>query len=279
MTEVGKFNRLRVIKRLDAGVYIDGEELGEIFLPRSYVPEGCRTGDIADVFIFLDSEDHLLATTQRPYAMVGDFAFLKVISVNPVGAFLDWGLQKDLLVPFSEQKQRMKEGKSYIVYIYIDDRSSRIVASSKLDKFLDKRPVEFQEGQSVELLICDQTEIGYKAIINNSRWGVLYKNEVFQTLKKGQNIAGFIKKVRDDGKIDLCLQKPGYEPIDGVSGKIIDKLTARGGFIPVTDKSSPEIIYGLFGVSKKTYKKAIGALYKNRLITIEDNGIRLIKNS
>lgn len=276
MTEIGKFNGLRVIKRLDVGVYLNGEELGEIFLPRSYVPEGCRTGDIVDVFIFRDSEDHLIATTQRPYAMVGDFAFLKVISVNSVGAFLDWGLQKDLLVPFREQKQKMEEGKSYIVYIYLDDRS-RIVASSKLDKFLDKQPVEFQEGQGVELLICDQTEIGYKAIISNSRWGVLYKNEVFQKLKKGRHILGYIKKVRDDGKIDLCLQKPGYETIDGVSKKIMDKLKAEGGFIPATDKSSPEIIYGLFGVSKKTYKKAIGALYKKRLISIENNGINLIK--
>jgi len=277
MTEIGKFNRLRVIKRLDAGVYLEGKEHGELFLPRSYAPESCRTGDIVDVFIFRDSEDHLIATTQRPYATVGEFAFLKVVSVNPVGAFLDWGLQKDLLVPFREQKQKMEEGRSYIVYIYLDDRTSRIVASSRLDKFLDKHPVQLQEGQSVELLIYDLTELGYKAIINNSRRGVLYKNEVFQTLKKGQRITGYIKKVRDDGKIDLCLQKPGYENIDGVSEKIMDKLKAKSGFIPVTDKSSPEVIYSLFGVSKKTYKKAIGALYKKRLINIESNGITLIK--
>ncbi len=153
------------------------------------------------------------------------------------------------------------------------------VASSKPDKRLDRQTMEFQEGQSVELLICDQTEVGYKAIINNSGWGLLYKDEVFQTLKKGQHIAGFIKKMRDDGKIDLCLQKPGYETIDGVSEKIMDKLKAQGGFVSVTDKSLPEIIYSLFGVSKKTYKKAVGALYKKRLITIESNGIRLIKNS
>ncbi|RJQ20601.1 MAG: GntR family transcriptional regulator [Nitrospiraceae bacterium] len=277
MTETGKFNRLKVTRKLDAGAYLDGEELGEIFLPRSYMPEDCRTGDIIDVFIFFDSEDHLIATTQRPYAVVGDFAFLKVVAVNPVGAFLDWGLPKDLLAPFREQKQRMEEGKSYIVFIYLDDRSRRIVASSKLDKFLDKQPVEFQEGQSVELLIYDRTDLGYKSIINNSRRGILYKNEVFQPLKNGQRITGFIKKVRDDGKIDLCLQKPGYENIDDVSQKILDKLRAQGGFIPATDKSSPEIIYGLFGVSKKTYKKATGALYKKRLITIEDNGISLIK--
>jgi predicted RNA-binding protein (virulence factor B family) len=153
------------------------------------------------------------------------------------------------------------------------------IASSKPDKRLDRQTMEFQEGQSVDLLICEQTEIGYKAIINNSGWGLLYKDEVFQILKKGQHIAGFIRNMRDDGKIDLCLQKPGYETIDGVSGKIMDKLKAQGGFIPVTDKSLPEIIYSLFGISKKTYKKAIGALYKKRLIAIESKGIRLIKNS
>jgi len=277
MTEIGRFNRLRVVRRVEAGAYLDDEELGEIFLPHSYVPEGCRPGDTVDVFIFYDSEDRLIATTQRPYAMVGEFAFLKVVAVNPVGAFLDWGLPKDLLVPFSEQKQRMEEGKSYIVFIYLDDRTGRIVASPKLNKFLDKQPVEFQEGQGVELLIYDQTEMGYKAIIDNSSRGVLYKNEVFQPLIKGRRITGFIKKVRADGKIDLCLQKPGYENIDGISEKIIEKLKARGGFIAVNDKSSPEIIYGLFGVSKKTYKKAIGALYKKRLIDIESSGITLVK--
>jgi predicted RNA-binding protein (virulence factor B family) len=277
MTETGRFNKLRVISKSDSGVYLDGKELGEIFMPRSYAPQGCNTGDLVDVFIFFDSADHLIATTRRPYAIVGEFALLKVAAVNPVGAFFDWGLQKDLLVPFSEQKQRMEEGKYYIVFIYLDDRTGRIVASSKLNKFLDKGPVEFREGQGVELFICDRTELGYKAIINNSRRGVLYKNEVFQALKTGQHIAGFIKKVRDDGKIDLCLQKPGHEKIDGVSEKIIDELKAKGGFIPVTDKSPPEVISALFGISKKTYKKAVGALYKKRLVAIESDGITLVK--
>ncbi|MBI5739994.1 MAG: GntR family transcriptional regulator [Nitrospirae bacterium] len=276
MMETGKFNRLKVLREVDAGVYLDDEELGEILLPRSYVPEGCKTGDTVEVFIYYDSEDRLVATTERPYAMVGEFAFLKVVEVNPVGAFLDWGLPKDLLVPFSEQRHRMEEGKSYIVFIYLDDRTGRIVASPKLNKFLDKHLLEFQEGQGVELLIYDQTGMGYKAIINNSGRGVLYKNEVFQTLNKGQRITGFIKKVRADGKIDLRLQKPGYENIDDAAGKIMDKLKARGGFIAVTDKSSPDIIYDLFCMSKKTYKKAAGALYKKRLITIGSNGITLL---
>ena len=278
MAEMGKLNKLTVVKELDFGVYLDGEELGEILLPRRHVPKSCKTGDSVEVFIYLDSEDRIIATTQKPYAMVGEFALLKVVSVNPVGAFLDWGLQKDLLVPFHEQKQKMKEGISYIVFVFLDDKSKRIAASSKLDTFLDNLPVPFQVGQEVELFICERTEIGYKAIINTTHWGVLYKNEVFQTLKKGQQLKGFIKKIRVDKKIDLCLHKPGYEKVDDVAKKIIDSLKEQGGFIPVTDKSRQDIIYGLFGVSKKTYKKAIGALYRKRLITLEDNGIKLSEN-
>lgn len=279
MIETGKFNRLKVINKLDAGVLLDAEELGELFMPRSYSTADYDIGDTVDVFVYYDSEDKLLATTKRPYAMVGDFALLKVVSITPVGAFLDWGLKKDLLVPFSEQKEKMAEGRSYIVYVYRNERTNRIVASSNVGRFLDKGPIELLEGQGVELLICSQTEIGYKAIINNSRWGVLYKNEVFQPLRKGQQVPGFVKKVRDDGKIDLCLQKPGPEKVADMTDKIINALKTEGGFIAITDKSPAEIIYQMFGVSKKTYKKAIGALYKKRLIDIESDGIRLIEKT
>jgi predicted RNA-binding protein (virulence factor B family) len=182
-------------------------------------------------------------------------------------------------VPFSEQKETMAEGRSYIVYVYRDERTNRIVASSKVGRFLDKEPIKLREGQGVELLICSQTEIGYKAIIDNSHWGVLYKNEIFQPLRKGQQVPGFIKKIREDGKIDLCLQKPGPEKVADMSEKIIDALKTGGGFISITDKSPAEIIYQMFGVSKKTYKKAIGALYKKRLIEIESDGIRLIEKT
>lgn len=276
MAEIGKLNRLMIVKELDFGVYLDGgEELGEILLPRRQVPEYCEIDDIVEVFVYLDSEDRIIATSKKPYAMVGDFALLKAAAVNSIGAFLDWGLPKDLFVPFREQQKKIETGKSYIVKVFLDDRSNRIVASTKLDKFLDKLPVDFREGQKVDLLICKQTDIGYKAIINNSHWGVLYKNELFRILKNGQQIKGFIKKVRDDEKIDLCLHKPGYEKVDSLSEKIINHLKKEGGFISVTDKSSPKIIYELFGVSKKTYKKAIGALYKKRLITIENKGVKL----
>jgi uncharacterized protein len=275
MAEIGKLNKLRIVKELDFGIYLDGGEHGEILMPRRYVPENCKIDDVIEVFIYLDSEDRIIATTEIPYAMVGEFALLKVVSVNDFGAFLDWGLPKDLLVPFREQKKKMEEGKSYIVHVYLDQTSKRIVASSNLDKFLDKLSNDFGPGQEVDLLICTRTEIGYKAIINNTHWGVLYKNEVFQTLDRGQRIKGFIAKIRDDKKIDLCLQKPGYEKVDDLLKTIIDRLKEEGGFIAAGDKTSSEIIYELFGVSKKTYKKAIGALYKSKLITIEDEGIKL----
>jgi len=276
MTKIGRLNRLIVVKELDQGVYLDGEDLGEILLPGRYVPEDCKTGSSIEVFIYRDSEDRIVATTETPLAMVGQFAVLKVVAVNSSGAFLDWGLPKDLLVPFREQQQKMEEGRSYVVFVYLDERSDRIAASSKLDKFLDNEPGHFQQDQEVELLVCEQTDIGYKAIINSTHWGILYKNEVFQQLEQGRYIKGFIQKVRDDGKIDLSLQKPGYEKVDDLSGRIIHMLREQRGFIPVTDKSSPESIYELFGVSKKTFKKAVGALYKKRIISLEEDGIRLI---
>lgn len=275
MTDIGRLNRLTVVKELDQGMYLDGDELGEILLPRRYVPQDCTPGTSIEVFIYRDSEDRIIATTEKPFAMVGEFAALKVVSVNPSGAFLDWGLDKDLLVPFREQKHKMAEGRTYVVYVYLDDKTDRIAASSRLDRFLGRKHVRFQQDQEVELLVCEQTDIGYKAIINNSHWGMLYKNEVFEQLEPGRHVKGFIKKLRDDGKIDLSLQKPGYEKVDDLTSRIIHILKERRGFIPVTDKSSPEIIYDLFGVSKKTYKKAVGALYKKRIISLEEDGIRL----
>jgi len=275
MSGIGETNTLRVVKRVDHGVYLDGHDLGEILLPRRYVPEDCSIGDSLEVFIYLDSEDILIATTEKPHAEVGQFARLKVVSVNSFGAFLDWGLPKDLLVPFREQKKKMDEGRSYVVFIYVDDRTSRIVASSKLDKFLGAHPSHFRQGQEVSLFVCETTDMGYKAIIDNTHWGMLYKNEVFGQLEEGSRVKGFINKIRDDGKIDLCLHKPGYEKIDGVAQKILDELRHQGGFIPVTDSSSPEIIYELFGISKKMFKKAVGALYKKRAVIIEAGGIKL----
>ena len=275
MAEIGVFNNLRVIKEVDFGVYLDGGEHEEILLPRRYVPENCKVDDNIRVFIYLDSEDRFIATTETPYAKVGDFALLKVVAVESVGAFLDWGLLKDLLVPFGEQSPTMEISKSYIVKVYVDKQSNRIAATTRLDRYLDNESGNFHAGQEVELLICSQTDIGYKAIINGTHWGVLYSNEVFQPLKSGQKAKGYIKKVRGDNKIDLSLHKPGYERVDDITDTILNVLKEQGGFISVTDKSSPETINKLFGVSKKTYKKAIGAIYRKKLIIIEDDGIRL----
>ena len=279
MTDIGKLNELKVVRKVDFGFYLDGGNLGEILIPKKYVPDGCKLGDRLKVFIYNDSEDRIIATTLMPDAMVGEFAYLKVVAVNSMGAFLDWGLPKDLLVPFREQKMPMKEGRFYLVRIYLDERTNRIVASLRLNDHLGRDPVDFQELQEVDLLICDRTELGYKAIINNAHWGLIYADEVFQPLKMGQRIKGFVRKIRDDNKINLCLQKPGYGKVKDIAGTILETLEKEGGFIAVTDKSSPETIYKLFGISKKTYKKAIGAIYKKRLITIAPDGIKLIDKS
>jgi predicted RNA-binding protein (virulence factor B family) len=275
MTEIGKLNTLKIVKEVDFGIYLDGKQLDEILMPRRYVPKGCKPGDELEVFIYLDSEDRVIATTEKPFAMVGDFALLKVVGVNSVGAFLDWGLPKDLLVPFREQRQKLEVGQSYVVFVYLDSETNRIVASAKPEKFLDRNPADFQEGEEVDLVIFSQTDLGYKAMINKTHTGVLYKSEIFQPLEKGQAIKGFIRKIRPDGKVDLILHKPGYEKVDDITTTILNKLKDNNGFIAVTDKSSSELIHSLFQISKKTYKKAVGALYKARLITIEDSGIRL----
>ena len=276
MADIGKLNKLRVVKEVDFGIYLDGGIHGEILMPKRYVPEGCKPEDIIDAFVYMDSADRIIATTETPFAMVDEFALLTVISVNQVGAFLDWGLMKDLLVPFSEQTVKMEEGKSYMVFVYLDNESRRIAASAKLDQFLDNQPPLFETGDAVDLIICSKTEIGYKAIVNNTWWGVLYGNEVFQHLNKGQRVKGYIKKVREDDKIDLSLFKPHYAKVDDISTIILERLDERGGYLEVTDKSSPETIYDVFGVSKKAYKIAVGKLYKEKYITLEKNGIRTI---
>jgi len=275
MAEIGKRNIFRVDRIFDFGVYLSGEELGDILLPIRYVPAECKVDDMVDVFVYFDSEDRIIATTEKPFASVGEFALLKVIAVNNIGAFLDWGLMKDLLVPFSEQKMKMEVGRSYLVFVYLDKITNRIVASAKIDKFLDNIPPDYHEGQEVDLIIENQTEIGFKAIINNTHWGILYKNEVFQSLDKGQQIKGYIKKLREDEKIDLCLEQPGYDKIDAISKQILLILKKNDGFIALSDKSEAGLIYSMFGISKKTFKLSIGRLYRKKLITIEDIGIRM----
>lgn len=274
MIQIGQLNNLKVLKHTDFGIYLDGGNEGEILLPLRDVPRNCQIGDTAEVFICYDSEDRLIATTQTPFAMVGEFAYLKIKAMESVGAFLDWGLSKDLFLPFSEQTRPLKVGFYVVVHVYLD-KSDRISASMRLDRFLDKEPTDFQEGQSVDLLIAAKTDLGFKAIINNRCWGIIYANEIFQPLSIGQKIKGFIKKIRPDGKIDLSLVQLGYKAAPDIAEKILEVLKARGGFLNINDKTDPKLIYQLFGVSKKKYKMALGNLYKNKLITIHDDGIKL----
>ncbi len=273
--QIGKLNHLEIVKEVDFGLYLEGgEEFGEILLPRRYMPKTFAIGDRLSVFLYCDSEDRLIATTEKPLAMVGDFAALKVVSVNSFGAFLDWGLSKDLFLPRGEQTRELKAGSNCVVRVFRDD-TGRIAASTKLDRFLNQTPPNYHPGLAVFLLIVHQTDLGYTAIINKSHLGMLFKDEVFEPLKPGMQKTGFIKKVREDGKIDLSLYKLGYEKVGDILDLVMDQLKAEGGFLPLTDKTSPEVIYKRFGISKKVYKKAIGSLYKQRLVVIEDKGIRL----
>ncbi|MFV0290511.1 MAG: S1 RNA-binding domain-containing protein [Mangrovibacterium sp.] len=275
MIALGTINELEVVKRVDFGVYLDGGQSGEILMPNRYVPENCEIGQRLEVFIYLDGEERPVATTEQPYAQVGDFAFLEVMEVTEFGAFLDWGVLKQLFVPFREQQVRMEVGKKYVVYIYVDDQSNRLLASSKLDKFLDNLPVDYELGEEVTLLIASKTDLGYKAIIDNSHWGLIFNSEVHRRLRIGDKTNGFIKNIREDDKIDISLTKQGYVKVEGIAGVILEKLQVAGGFLPIHDKSSPELIAETFGISKKNFKMAIGSLYKERLISIEDNGIKL----
>jgi predicted RNA-binding protein (virulence factor B family) len=276
MLVIGHSYKLRVIKRVDFGVYLDAKNLGEVLLPSRRTPAGLQIDDTLDVFLYLDSEDRLVATTQTPFAQVGQFAYLKVVDNTAFGAFLDWGLDKHLLVPFAEQHRNMEIGRSYLVYIYVDARDQRIVASSKIDKFLDDQtPHNFKPKQSVDLLIANSTELGFKAIVDHTHWGVLYKQDIFQRLSFGQSVKGFIQRIRDDGKIDLTLNG-GYQSRDNNVNTLMNYLQAQGGFARLHDKSPPEDISAALGISKAAFKKAVGGLLKQQAIALEPDGIRLV---
>ncbi|MDT3367168.1 CvfB family protein [Macellibacteroides fermentans] len=277
MVEIGKYNTLKIVKDLDFGVYLDGGDDLEILLPARYVPRNVKPGDEVEVFIYHDNEGRIIATTAKPLAIVGEFQWMECKSVNDMGAFLEWGLMKDLLVPFREQKMPMREGKWYLVYVHLDHVTKRIVASARVDKFLDNVPPVYEFNQEVDLLVADETEIGYKVIINNLHWGLVYHNEIYRRLERGEHLKGYIKEVREDEKIDVSLTRLGYEKVEGIAGIILDALKVQNGFLPVHDKSPAEEIYSLFGCSKKSFKQAIGALYKKKLISIEPAGIRLIE--
>lgn len=276
MIQLGKVNRLQIVKFVDFGLYLDGGEGVEILLPRRYVTDEMKEGDEIDVFVYADSEDRLVATTETPKAMVGEFAFLQVAAVNNVGAFMDWGLMKDLLVPFREQKVRMEKGRYYVVYIYVDDNSKRIVASAKLDKFLDNKIPQYEPNDEVEIIVTKKTDLGYKVIVDNLFWGMIYHNEIFKDINIGEVHKAYVKNIRDDQKIDVILtSNKGKDRVDTVADEILDFLKVNNGFMKFNDSSSPEEIKKQFKCSKKDFKKSIGLLFKKGIVTITDDGVKL----
>ena len=278
MALIGRYNSLQVVKHTDFGLYLDGGADGEILLPKRYIPKDTpsEVEDWLNVFIYLDSDDKLIATTEKPKVQVGEFASLKVLEINSIGIFLDWGLSKDLLLPYSEEKRSLEAGQYCVVHVYLDKHTRRITATARLDRYLDVRPATYQVGQAVDLLVAEATDMGFKAIINNQHWGLIHKNEVFKFLRSGMREKGFIKELRADGKISLSLQPVGQEAANSLHEKILQQLQANGGTLAVSDKSPPEVISGLFGVSKGNFKKAIGALYKQGQIVIHADRIERV---
>ena len=277
MAKIGERATLTVLREKSFGLYLDGGELGEVLLPHREVPADNVIGGTLDVFLYNDSEDRPVATLTAPKAMPGQFARLKCVAVTGVGAFLDWGLPKDLLVPFREQKTRMEVGKNYLVHVDLDEVSGRIVASTRITRHLDLTPHSFKPGDPVELVIFAKTDLGYKAIVNNTHSGLLFSEGVFQLLQPGERTQGYIATIREDGKIDLTLHAPGRSRVSGLEQRILAELDVRGGFWALGDHSSAAEIHDELGVSKRTFKQAVGALLKKRLLQIEDRGIRLLK--
>lgn len=279
MVEIGKYNRLRIAKERSVGYFFDGGEDGDILMPKRHQPdEGCEVGDEMDVFVFLDAEERLTATVRKPFAQVGELAWLKVVDVHRVGAFLDWGMTKDLMVPHREQAEEMVIGESYLVKILLD-ADDRIIGTTRLDEHISEFADDsFKKGQEVEILIGEHTELGYKVVVNNAYWGLLYDQGRFKKVRSGEKTKAYISKVREDRKLDISLQKPGYhqEQVLDIGEQILHYLADQGGWMELTDKSSPEEIKKTFEISKKTFKQVIGRLYKERLIALEPDGIRLL---
>lgn len=273
---LGAYNLLKVVKKVDFGMYLDGGVEGEILLPTRYVPEGCKIGDELNVFLYLDQDEKIIATTLEPLAKVGDFACLEVAWVNEYGAFLNWGLMKDLFCPFREQKKRMQKGERYIVYVKLDEESYRIMATAKVDKYLNQDKPAYKHGDEVDLLVQQKTELGFKVIIDNAYGGLIYDNQVFRPLHTGDRLKGYIDRVRPDGKIDVTVQPTGRRQTEEFSDVLLAYLQDNGGHCSLGDKSPAELIADRFKVSKKTFKKAIGDLYRKRLITISDEAIDLV---
>ncbi|MBD3581075.1 CvfB family protein [Flavobacterium selenitireducens] len=276
MISIGKYNTLEILRHTRVGLFLgDGTE--EVLLPEKYVPLRYEIGQEADVFVYLDHEERKVATTLEPYIYLNEFAYLRVNYINEFGAFLDWGMEKDLFCPFAEQARKMEQGKRYLVYLFLDEKSNRLVASSKTNQFLSNENLTVEVGEEVDLIVSHITEAGINVILNEVHKGLLFENEVFtDSIKPGQRLTGFVKKIRPGNKIDVSLEKIGYEKIEPNAEKILEKLKSGRGFLRLTDNSSPDDIKAVLQMSKKTFKKAVGALYKDRKIEIGEDGIRLV---
>lgn len=276
MALIGKRNSLVILREAPPGYYLDGGSHGEILLPGKYIPKDAVPGGTIDVFVYRDSEDRLVATTQSPYAEVGEFAYLQVVGVNPrVGVFLDWGLEKDLLLPAREQADPLREGDWLVVRVALDEKTDRVIASARLNRALNLTPPPYKEGEAVKLLVTGNTPLGYNVIVNHAHRGLLYHGDLSGPLSTGQKFDGYVRAVRLDDKIDVALDRAGYRRIAPLTEQILESLKTAGGRMPYHDNSSPEEIRAAFGVSKKAFKQAIGALFRDRRIVIENHGIRL----
>jgi uncharacterized protein len=274
MVKVGEYNKLRVVKEVDFGVYLDGEP-DEILLPKRYVPDGLQTDDEITVFVYHDNEGRLIATTDKPIAAVGEIAMMEVVSSNPSGAFVKWGIMKDVFVPISNQEKRMRPGDKRLVRLYIDERTGRVTGTEKIDKFLSNYELTVKELDPVDLLVYQKTELGYKVIINNTHLGLMHFGDVFTELETGDKLKGFIKTIREHNKIDVSAGVKGYAKVSADEETILEMLRGKGGYIPFNDKSAPEEIYATFGMSKKTFKMILGALYKKRMVSFTQTGTKL----
>lgn len=277
MIDIGVYNKLEILRETSVGLYLGDEEGEDVLLPNKYCPETYEIGDKLDVFVYLDYDERKIATNIDPKIKLFQFAQLEVKDVSRIGAFLDWGLEKELMVPFKEQRQRMEVGRWYVVYLDLDESTDRLYASNKIEKFLDNEHLHVEEGDEVDILIYQQTDLGYSVIVNHEHKGLIYSNEIFQKIRIGETLKGHVKKIREENKLDITLQPVGYkQAIDGNTQKVLDYLENNGGHMSLTDKSSPDDIQALLQMSKKNFKKAVGALYKERQITIDKDGIQLI---
>lgn len=277
MIEIGQYNELTILRETSVGLFLGDESGEDVLLPIKYYPDTFAIGDKVEVFVYRDHEERKVATNITPKIQLNDFALLQVTAVTEVGAFLDWGLEKELMVPFSEQRQKMEEGRWYLVTLALDKKTDRLFASNKIEKRLQNEVLTVAEGDEVDLIIMQKTDLGYSVIVDNVHKGLLYENEVFKNLNVGDKTTGFIKKIREDNKIDISLHPIGYQNFNDANSKLIyEKLKESNGFLAISDSSSPEEIYTTFGISKKAFKKAVGGLFKQKRITLENNGIKLV---